>query len=154
MFQANTASHQWLFTAQLGQGHLPGVCLRHDVDGLLWQPKNLDAITEKESPWEHVGTFNALGYVQASKRQKKFASCAPNHAYAVLCDCVRHVYLYRQPAPVLSPLRNRKTGREVGAIAKQQLISLESVDNIMGVAATNERIFVMTSKVLHVIKVN
>ena len=45
---------------------------------------------------------------------------------AVLCDCVRHLYIYRQPAPTENTLKNRKSGQIVGAIAKQQLISLDT----------------------------
>ncbi|XP_013381383.1 nudC domain-containing protein 1 isoform X2 [Lingula anatina] len=145
------SSHQWLFNTALHSDQMPAVCLRHDVDGLLWQPKaNYE---KKECPLLHIGTFNALGYVQASKRDKKFAGCSPDLTFAVLCDCVRHVFVYRQPEATLSPLRNRKTGREVGAVAKQQVISLDSTDPVMGLAISTDKIFVLTAKILHVIKV-
>ena len=45
-----------------------------------------------------MGTFNALGYVQASKRDRKFSICAPNLSFAVISDCNRHIFVYRQPA--------------------------------------------------------
>jgi hypothetical protein len=35
-------------------------------------------------------------------------------------------------------LRNRKTGQEVGAVAKQQLISLDAVDSIVGIQVTGK----------------
>ena len=173
-------SHQWMFNCQSdGDTKRHCLCLRHDVDGLIWQPTNESATpwehvatfkptnesaapwehvatfkptNESAAPWEHVATFNALGYVLAGKRDKKFATCAPDFSYAAVCDCVRHVYVYWQPAPVLSPLRNRKTGREVSTVAKQQLISVRSVDPIMGLQATNERIFVLAGKTLYVIR--
>ena len=144
----NLGSHQWMFNCQSdGDTKRHCLCLRHDVDGLIWQPTN-----ESAAPWEHVATFNALGYVLAGKRDKKFATCAPDFSYAAVCDCVRHMYVYWQPAPVLSPLRNRKTGQEVLTVAKQQLISVRSVDPIMGLQATNERMFVLAGKTLYVIR--
>ena len=144
----NLGSHQWLFNSLSDTDtKRPCLCLRHDVDGLIWQPTN-----ETTSPWEHITTFNALGYVLAAKQNKKFASCAADFSYAVVCDCVRHVYVYWQPAPVLSPLRNRKTGRNVAAIAKQQLVSLQSVDSIVGLQVTNDRMFILAGKTLYVVR--
>ena len=128
-------------------------CLRHDVDGVVWKP--LDTLPDASStpPFQHVGTFNALGYVAASKRERKFSTCAPDLSYAALVDCARHVYVYRQPEPIAtSPLRNRKTGRQVAAIAKQQLVSLESMDAILGVHASNNNMFVLTKSTLYVLR--
>lgn len=85
--------HQLLFTAPAVANQPPFFCLRHDIDALLWQP---------EAPlfesWKHMGTFNALGYVQASKRDRKFSTCAPNLSFAVMSDCNRHIFVYRQPS--------------------------------------------------------
>ena len=55
------------------------------------------AKSEANDYWTHVGTFNALGYVQAAKRDRKFSTCAPNMSFSTLCDCTRHVYVYQQP---------------------------------------------------------
>ena len=52
-----------------------------------------------------------------------------------------------------TPLRNRKTGQQVNSVAKQQVISLEAVDNIIGLQAVNDKIFVITESLLHMIKV-
>ena len=46
--------------------------------------------------WQHEDTFNALGYVQASKRDKKFLMCSEDMSYAVLTDCNRHLFIYYQ----------------------------------------------------------
>ncbi|XP_064640690.1 nudC domain-containing protein 1-like [Lineus longissimus] len=144
--------HQWLFNIHRTPGSPKAICLRHDVDGLLWQPK-ID-VTENENPWEHLATFNALGFVTASKMEKKFASCAPNGSYAIICDFFRHFYIYRHTVPISSPLRNRKTGEQVNAVAKQQVVSLDCMDAIVGMQATNDRVFVLTDKTLFVVKVN
>lgn len=94
------------------------------------------------------------GYVQASKREKKFATCAPNFSYASLCECLRRAFIYRQPSPVETVLFNRKQGRQVGQVAKQQVASLDSDKAVLGFRATNERLYILTSSNLFVLKVN
>ncbi|XP_028622224.1 nudC domain-containing protein 1 [Grammomys surdaster] len=146
----NLGSNQYLFTALVDPKKMPCFCLRHDVDALLWQPH----CSKQDDMWDHIATFNALGYVQASKRDKKFFSCAPNYSYAALCECLRRVFIYRQPTPMSTVLYNRKEGRHVGQVAKQQVASLETNDPILGFQATNERLFVLTTKNLFLIKIN
>ncbi|XP_004640149.1 nudC domain-containing protein 1 [Octodon degus] len=146
----NLGGNQYLFSVTVDPKEMPCFCLRHDVDALLWHPRS----STGEDMWEHIATFNALGYVQASKRDKKFFTCAPNYSYAALCECIRHVFIYRQPAPMPTVLYNRKEGRHVGQVAKQQVASLETNDPILGFQATNERLFVLTTKNLFLIKVN
>nr|XP_020036423.1 nudC domain-containing protein 1 [Castor canadensis] len=146
----NLGSNQYLFSVIVDPKEMPCFCLRHDVDALLWQPHS----GKQDDMWEHIATFNALGYVQASKRDKKFFACAPNYSYAALCECLRRVFIYRQPTPMPTVLYNRKEGRHVGQVAKQQVASLETNDPILGFQATNERLFVLTTKNLFLIKVN
>ncbi|XP_051928527.1 nudC domain-containing protein 1 [Hippocampus zosterae] len=146
----NLGSHQYLFTVTVDPAQMPCLCLRHDVDALLWQPRP----DRPADMWEHVATFNALGYVQASKRDKKFSTCAPNYSYASLCECLRRAFIYRQPSPVDGVLFNRKLGREVGQVAKQQVASLDSDKPVLGFRATDERLFALTSGNLFVLKVN
>lgn len=146
----NLGSHQYLFTVDVDPSEMPCLCLRHDVDALVWQPRP----DQPGNMWEHVATFNALGYVQASKRDKKFATCAPNFSYASLCECLRRAFIYRQPSPVETVLFNRKQGRQVGQVAKQQVASLDSDKPILGFRATNERLYILTSSNLFVLKVN
>lgn len=98
-------------------------------------------------------SYLLAGYVQASKRDKKFFACAPNYSYAALCECLRRVFIYRQPTPMSTVLYNRKEGRQVGQVAKQQVASLETNDPIVGFQATNERLFVLTTRNLFLIKV-
>ncbi|KAF7691271.1 nudC domain-containing protein 1 [Silurus meridionalis] len=146
----NLGSHQYLFTVDINPSEMQAFCLRHDVDALLWQPRP----EQPDALWEHTATFNALGYVQASKRDKKFATCAPNFSYAALAECVRRVFIYRQPSAVDTVLFNRKQGRQIGQIAKQQVASLESNDPVLGFRASNERLFILTSKNMFILKVN
>ncbi|OCT74961.1 hypothetical protein XELAEV_18033949mg [Xenopus laevis] len=146
----NLGSNPYLFTFVATPELMPCFALRHDVDALLWQPVS----EQPDNLWEHIATFNALGYVQASKQDKKFFTCAPNFSYSALCECVRRIFIYRQPTPVSTELYNRKEGRRVGQVAKQQVASLETTDPILGFQASNERLFVLTTKTLSVIKVN
>lgn len=130
------ATHQWIFNATLNPSLPPAFCIRHDVDALLWQPK---AQASCEDNWTHVGTFNALGYVQAAKRDRKFSTCAPNMSFATLCDCTRHVYIYQQ-------------AEKEAKHASQHVVTLSTPDNeILGLQASNGRVFVLTKQSLHVV---
>uniref|UniRef100_A0A8C3RWV1 NudC domain-containing protein 1 n=1 Tax=Chelydra serpentina TaxID=8475 RepID=A0A8C3RWV1_CHESE len=146
----NLGSNQYLFSAVVDPKEMPCFCLRHDIDALLWQPRS----DQPDNMWEHIATFNALGYVQASKQDKKFTACPPNCSYAAICECLRRVFIYRQPTPLSTVLHNRKEGRQVGQVAKQLVATLEASDPILGFQATNERLFVLTTKSLFLIKVN
>ena len=48
---------------------VPSFCIRHDVDGVLWQPEGEDQFT-------HISTYNAFGFVKASKTMAKFTCAA------------------------------------------------------------------------------
>jgi len=133
------------------------MCLRHDVDGIIWQPSinkpSTDPLEDDSSiTWLHVATFNAFGYVQASKQNRKFITCAPDFSYAIIANCSRHIFVYRQPAEMTSPVRNRKTGEQIGSVAKQQLISLELAD-IVGVHATERRIYMLSGRTIYAVTV-
>lgn len=146
----NLGSNQFLFSVHTDPSEMPAFCLRHDVDALLWQPRP----NQDNDIWEHVATFNALGYVQASKRDKKFATCAPNFSYSALGECLRRVFIYRQPSPVDTVLFNRKRGQQVGQVAKQQVANLDTNNPVLGFRASNERLFILTANNMFVLKVN
>jgi hypothetical protein len=69
-------SGQLLFFTQCAPELAPAFCLRHDVDGLIWQPMG-DGL---EQPWKclHTAALQALGYIQASKEQRKFTVAPPS----------------------------------------------------------------------------
>ena len=152
---ADISSLRWIFTYNATAGENPVLVLRHDVDGIAWQPlpSTKGPIREGKSLWKHVATFNALGYVHASKTNLKFCSSPPDASYAAFCECQRRIYVYRQPTPLSSSLRNRTSGVVVGKVAIQQVATLEGNDDILGFAVTNERMYVLTMKDLLVIKV-
>ena len=116
------------------------ICLKHDVDAVLF---SLDSSTHTNDKLSvtHTSTFNALGYVQASKREKKFLTCDSSHSYAILTDCNRHVFVYLQPSDGIKCKS-----------ALQYVHTLSSVDEIVGVCAAGDGvIYVLCERVLAVL---
>ncbi|GFO43494.1 nudc domain-containing protein 1 [Plakobranchus ocellatus] len=146
------ANNQYLFSVQTDPNLSPAICLRHDVDGFLWQVNSSsEKVRSTECPWQHVGVLNAFGYVLASKTQRRFCTCTPDMSVAVVADGHRHVFLYRQNVSVLSPLRNRKTGQQISSVAKQQVLALDcQPDTILGLVVSNSKIFVATDQKIFV----
>ncbi|VDM07384.1 unnamed protein product [Wuchereria bancrofti] len=147
-YESDITTHNILFSVCLDSGPC-FLCIRMDVDGILWK------FTEESRKVQHYATFNAFGYVQASKTQRKFSSCPIDCSYAVIVEAKRHAFVYWQPSAITSDLRNRKTGRRIGGVAKQQLISLSKPsefcdanavsENIVGIHADNEFLFILTT---------
>ena len=129
----------------------PSLCIRHDVDGLIWHLHTISSDNE-QTPWIHEATLNAFGYVQASKQNRKFLSIPSDYSYALISDLQTHLYLYKQSTPTVdSSLRNRKSGQIVSNIAKQHMISLENHQDILGLITTHERIYILLSNQLSTI---
>lgn len=148
-YMSDITGHNVLFAVALGI-EPQCLCLRMDVDGILW---SLDCCEGKLAT--HRATFNAFGYVQASKAQRKFCTCSPDCSYAAIVEAKRHAFVYWQPTAVFTDLRHRESGRRVAAVAKQNLISLSKVDSmgdnatasedIIGVYADNNALFILTN---------
>nr|SVE71772.1 EOG090X08S2 [Daphnia similis] len=147
-------SGQLLFFTQSAPGLAPAFCLRHDVDGLIWQPMG----DELEQSWGclHTAALQALGYIQASKEQRKFTVAPPNMTYAALCDAFSHVYIYRQSNCTSTGVEmvHRPTGRRVGNVARQQVLNIDSSEECLGALATNSFLLLLTSSSLFAIRVN
>ena len=144
--KTDLSGHQWLFNvASLNPN---GLCLRHDVDGFVWLPK-IEA--NDNFKLEHISTFSALGYVQASKTQRKFTAAAPSLSYAVLADLSRRVYVYRQPSAIASEfdLRNRKSGQRLKQVAKQQVFTLGDNEEILGIVAADKHLLVLAGDMIY-----
>lgn len=77
--------HQFLFSMPPVPELAPQFCLRHDVDGLVWQPM----IEIGENSWNCINTavLQAVGYIQASKEQRKFTVCPPSKTFQVFFYC-------------------------------------------------------------------
>lgn len=71
--QVNLGSHQYLFTVDVNPSEMPCLCLRHDVDALVWQPRP----DKPSNMWEHIATFNALGKSQSQNAHFLFGILVP-----------------------------------------------------------------------------
>jgi hypothetical protein len=129
------------------------ICLRHDVDGVLWQPENFKNTNDPH--FSHIHTFLAFGYIQASKQNSKFQLASPNFSYVCIFDTSKHLYIYKEKSAVNeeAELRNRKTGKTIKHVSKQYVINLESDKEIMGVYCSNEHIVVLLEDCLKIIQV-
>lgn len=129
-------------------------CLRHDVDGLVWQP----SLVNGQLRMEHVDTFSALGYVQASKEQRRYTLASPDRSFVAIVDRARHVYIYRKPEAISEgcELRNRKSGRQVQRVAKQQVPTLDHDpdDYVLGALATKSSLLIATTSKMFCIKIH
>ncbi|XP_066956638.1 nudC domain-containing protein 1 [Macrobrachium rosenbergii] len=130
---------QHLFNSQVEGNVVPAFCIRHDVDGVLWQP-------EGEDRFVHTTTYNAFGYVKASKSMAKFTSAAPDNSYVAVADVKSHIYVFFQPEAFGGELRNRKSGKRMNTVARQVVISMKTHDEILGFHTSHNILFVLTEK--------
>lgn len=143
--KASLGGHQWLFNVHIHANCPQAVCLRHDVDGLLWQLGGKSPMISGEKfQTDHVATFHALGYVQASKQQRKFTSCSFDASFAVITDCNRHVYIYQQPQGAIPH-------GPMGRLADQHVVTLpRDKSEILGMVAFPGLVYVLTSDMLYI----
>ncbi|XP_053204552.1 nudC domain-containing protein 1-like [Panonychus citri] len=147
--QSYLTGHQWLFSRKLDNRLLPCFSLRHDVDACIWQPK----VKGSRFHIEHIATFSALGYVQASKESKRFFNCSLDFDYSFIVDSNNHVYIYKQPAPS-DGVVNRKKGVRP-KIAKQKVINLgRELIQVLGSVAFKDLLLILSPKKLISIKID
>ncbi|KAJ2848056.1 hypothetical protein IWW36_003522 [Coemansia brasiliensis] len=113
-------SPDWLCSAfsrasNLSETPLPPVCLKFDVDGVVFtfhtstpsntyqkshlhtlSPSNISPPAHSNVCARHASTFSALSYVQAGKREKRFMYIDSDMTVAVLAEAQRRVYIYHQ----------------------------------------------------------
>lgn len=143
--------NKFLFDVIVSPNKSPCLCLRHDVDGIIWQPSN-----QPNSVWlTHEYTFLAFGYVQASKLDTKYRSCSQDYSYSAIFDTQKHIYIYKQSSEkVETQLKNRKTGKLISQVAKQYLISLDSDQEIYGYYCANDFLIVLLKEQCFIYKMN
>lgn len=123
-------------------GFPKALAIRNDVDCCCWlqnhvQPSNDD--------WnlKHEGTLHAFGYVQASKKDRKYLSCSPDMNIAVISESVRHLFIYKKSYSSAPGLRKR-IGPQL-QIGQQKLVALDgSHGEILGLHVENEVIMLLT----------
>ncbi|KAJ1722207.1 hypothetical protein LPJ53_003340 [Coemansia erecta] len=72
---------------------LPSVCLKFDVDGIVYE---IGADAAGAIGETHAGSFAALSYIQASKREQRFMYVDAEMTVAVLAETQRRIYIYHQ----------------------------------------------------------
>ena len=117
--------------------------LRHDIDALHYSP----SLSPSPSlSYTHVATFNALGYVQASKREKKYLTATHDGSYAVLTDSVDHIFIYCSPE---EGVKGQRAAQYIHTVPDSSL----SPGGILGVQVTGSRlVYVLTNNILYLIK--
>jgi hypothetical protein len=81
--KVDSGLHQYL-----GMAWPFGVCLKYDVDGLVYQ-------ASESSRLVHTFTQNALAYIQASKRDRRFTIASSNFALVIESRKTCYVYMSR-----------------------------------------------------------
>lgn len=145
-----------LFNTVIRAGFPAAVVTRMDVDASVWM-QGYKVCPESDPPndWSlrHEGNLHALGYIQASKQQKKFIDCAPDFSYSIICESHRHIFLYRSKYQTTNNLRKRN-GPQI-TIGKQQLITLEEdVGEVLGMVTANHVITLLTEKCILHLQIN
>ncbi|KAJ1667154.1 hypothetical protein IW140_001592 [Coemansia sp. RSA 1813] len=122
------------------------VCLKFDVDGVVF---GINATFEgveatEENPVEakahHMGTFAALAYIQASKREKRFMYVDADMRVAVLAESQRRVYIYHQTesAGAMSAVQNViDLGSDIGVDGSGELLGVQLVGRVLVVLRRN-----------------
>lgn len=126
-----------LYTQKIKSGQM--LCLRHDHDGCIWTTKESD-----DENWnlEHISTFPALGYVEASKTNKKFCispSELSDASYIAIVEHTRHVFIYQKP-------------ENNAAVGKQFIVDFGK-KTILGAAWINKYLIVLTKDVLYCLRI-
>lgn len=143
-----------LFSLCLRAGSPLAFALRNDVDACVWLPCiQPDATNETTMKMKHEGTLNALGYIQASKQQKKFMQCSPDMGYAIICESQRHIFVYKSSHDSASGLKNRNSSSKI-SIGQQKLITMDSSDELLGIVCQNETTILLTQKHVLCLQIN
>ncbi|XP_030382128.1 nudC domain-containing protein 1 [Scaptodrosophila lebanonensis] len=140
-----------LFSTSLRAGFPAAFTTRQGVDAAAWLQVYNPA---KPNEWgvRHEGTLHAFGYVQASKEQRKFVDCCPDLDYAVICETIRNVFIYKPRYDTADGLRKRNGPQVV--IGKQSLVTLEAgVGEVLGMTTAANVITVLTEHAVLYIQV-
>lgn len=83
----------------------------------------------------------------------KFFVACPDLSYAAICETRKHIFLYCQNKSIGSnELRNRTTGKRINSLAQQQVFSLPSNDEILGIYASNSYLYILGENFLTALK--
>ncbi|KAI9016382.1 hypothetical protein CLU79DRAFT_847571 [Phycomyces nitens] len=93
--EISSGGREWLSNGFLDPDNksiLPSVCVKMDVDGLVFRLEDKEDIVQTT----HTATFNAFAFVQASKRDSRFVRHDPHNKFAVIVESSRNAYIYHR----------------------------------------------------------
>lgn len=134
-----------LFTLNVGPNKPLALVTRYDTDAIVWYPNiHENADGDAIITMRHEGTLKSIGYVQASKKAKKYFECSPNMHYTIICDGT-HLMYYNETYDSSSELINRNSRQKVN-IGQMQAMRFEDSDEILGILCQNEATILLTRK--------
>lgn len=128
----------------------------------IWQPP-LNVVAADANSWTatHTGTLDALGYVQASKTQKKYMQCSPDLRYTVIAEPQRHVFIYQAQCAAAAGLKNRRQAgggssslAAAQCVGQQRLLSMDAGEEIVGLVVDNEVTLLLTEREVIGVQIN
>ena len=84
-------------------------------------------------------TFNAFGFVTASKQDKKYTICGKDFGFIAIVDCMRNIYAY---------LHDETSQNK----SKQYVLKLPHSEDIVGVQASKDTLFILSSSHVHAVR--
>ena len=94
-FQANLSFHKVIFAQHFNPNTPLSICLREDVDGVVYALDDLQGTNLK-----HELTLDAFGYIQAGKSSRRFTTCSSDGSYSAIVDGRNHAYIYLKSSAV------------------------------------------------------
>ncbi|CEF62683.1 CS domain and HSP20-like chaperone domain-containing protein [Strongyloides ratti] len=120
-YQSSLITDMPLFSQKFSPSTPTSICLREDVDGIIW---SFPGKKTGKSIF-HKSTFNALGYIQASKSRRKYTISSPLCSYVAIVEALKNIHVYWRSEQLSGEgLVNRKSGQRISKIAKQNVICL------------------------------
>ncbi|KAJ2353517.1 hypothetical protein GGF43_003480 [Coemansia sp. RSA 2618] len=112
---------------------LPPICLKFDVDGVVFGFDASDDGLQMHTNVcaRHAGTFSALSYIQAGKREKRFAYIDSDMAVAVLAETQRRVYIYHQAKRADAESAVQNVVDLGGSGDEAEILGIQLVDGIL-----------------------
>lgn len=86
----SSGTYRWICSSFDSANTLPSICLQMDVDGLVF---TLTEVGDKIQI-QHAVTFDAFGFVQASKRDARFIHHDAQFHFTSIIESSRNAYLY------------------------------------------------------------
>uniref|UniRef100_A0AC35UI85 NudC domain-containing protein 1 n=1 Tax=Rhabditophanes sp. KR3021 TaxID=114890 RepID=A0AC35UI85_9BILA len=125
MFQSSPINSLPLFSKKYDPFEATSVCLRENNDGIVWS----FCSKKRQMKVAHRSTFDAFGYIQASKSRRKFSIVPPLNNYVAIIESFKTIYVYWRSEQLDGDgLVNRRDGRSVKNIAKLNVISMTKQD--------------------------